>query len=435
MPRVQAEQAARRAFGEYGAHRRAEPHGVAVASARDSHRCRSPLRSSPAPARLEDAPSRRASLVATGIASVSIFTFVNAALLKPLPYQDPARLVAVFGSTASCPACSFSYADYQDWKRGNSVFRSFEIWQPDAYLWRSSGGVESLRAGRVSGGFFQTLGVTPILGRLFTAEDDEPSAPRAQCRAPSHLAGTPRRTRRHPRSVHHSRQQCLHHHRRPSSRLRVRPAGCRALGHNPRPRFLRKGPRVPPIFRPRPPEGRRLRLCGICQYQRDRLSTAKAVSRSPTWAGARVRDALKDESITGDIRPILLIPLAGPQFFFCSSPASTSPACSLLAEAGKPLRREMAVFGALGMFARLTRQLDHRSGPLLVALSVSFGLAAAWGAVDLTLAALIPERVLEACRSSRQLVSIIVCFSNCCPPSRFSRSPSLHGRAVALSDH
>src|SRR5271168_311454 len=112
-------------------------------------------------------------VVALGIAaSVTIFTFVNAALLKPLPYQAPSRLVAVFEHTSTCPECSFSYPDYQDWKSGNTVFRSLEIWEPNAYLWRSSAGVESLRVGRVSGGFFQTLGVTPILGRLFTAADD-----------------------------------------------------------------------------------------------------------------------------------------------------------------------------------------------------------------------------------------------------------------------
>jgi len=90
------------------------------------------------------------SVLALGIAaSVSIFMFVNAALLKPLPYQDSNRLVAVFGKTASCTECSLSYPDYLDWKRSNSVFRSFEIWQANAYLMRSSAGVESLRVARV----------------------------------------------------------------------------------------------------------------------------------------------------------------------------------------------------------------------------------------------------------------------------------------------
>ena len=63
-------------------------------------------------------------VVALGIAaSVTIFTFVNAALLKPLPYQAPSRLVAVFEHTATCPECTLSYPDYQDWKSANTVFQ------------------------------------------------------------------------------------------------------------------------------------------------------------------------------------------------------------------------------------------------------------------------------------------------------------------------
>ncbi len=98
-------------------------------------------------------------------ASVSIFAFVNAALLRPLPFQDPSRLAAVFEDTPSCPQCGISYPDYQDWKSSKQVFRSLEIWEDNAYLWRSPAGAVALRGGRVSGGFFQTLGVTPALGR------------------------------------------------------------------------------------------------------------------------------------------------------------------------------------------------------------------------------------------------------------------------------
>src|ERR1700760_3336075 len=101
-------------------------------------------------------------VLALGIAaSVTVFAFVNAALIKPLPYQDPARLVAVSGSTGSCHECSLSYLDYQDWKRANSVFRDIEIWEPTAFLLHWANSVEALRVGRVSGGFFTTLGVTP----------------------------------------------------------------------------------------------------------------------------------------------------------------------------------------------------------------------------------------------------------------------------------
>src|SRR5216683_1473749 len=69
-------------------------------------------------------------MLATGIcSSVAIFAFVDAAMLKPLPYQSPARLVGVYES-GSCGSerCPLSYPDYLDWKRLNTVFSSLDIY-------------------------------------------------------------------------------------------------------------------------------------------------------------------------------------------------------------------------------------------------------------------------------------------------------------------
>jgi hypothetical protein len=66
-------------------------------------------------------------ILALGIgASVAIFAFVDAALVKPLPYADPTRLVAVNESTAAFSQNPISYANYVDWKRLNTVFSSME---------------------------------------------------------------------------------------------------------------------------------------------------------------------------------------------------------------------------------------------------------------------------------------------------------------------
>ena len=53
-------------------------------------------------------------------ASIAIFAFVDAALIKPLPYPDPARLVEVTESAPMFPRAYLSYPDYQDWKRLNT---------------------------------------------------------------------------------------------------------------------------------------------------------------------------------------------------------------------------------------------------------------------------------------------------------------------------
>ena len=56
--------------------------------------------------------------------SVAIFGFVDAALLQPLPYHAPDRLMSVDESSAMCPRSNLSRADYEDWKRMN---RSFSV--------------------------------------------------------------------------------------------------------------------------------------------------------------------------------------------------------------------------------------------------------------------------------------------------------------------
>ncbi len=329
-------------------------------------------------------------VVALGIAaSVTIFTFVNAALLKPLPYQDPSRLVAVFEQTSTCSECNFSYPDYQDWKSGNTVFRSFEIWEFDHYLWRSSAGVESLRAGRVSGGFFQTLGVTPVLGRLFTAADDTPAAARAVVLP----YGTWKR-------LFGGRADIV------GQSITLDNNAYTVIGVLPR--DFQFAPRAAELWVT-------IRDLGVCETDRacrpftglarlkDGVAVSTALANTSTIAsqlqkqypqsnqgqGALVMPL--SDSITGEIRPILLILLAGSVVLLLIACVNIA---SLLLVRAEIRRREMAVRGALGAsFARLTRQLVMEAA-LLVAVSVSVGVAAAWGAVDL-LAALIPERVLR----------------------------------------
>ena len=109
--------------------------------------------------------------------SVSIFSFVDAALIKPLPYRDPACLVGVFESIAMCHFCNISYPDYLDWKQRNVVFSSFDIYQGNRFVLRTPTGPQSVTVARVSYGFLHTLGVSPLLGHDFAPGDNVPSAP------------------------------------------------------------------------------------------------------------------------------------------------------------------------------------------------------------------------------------------------------------------
>ena len=109
-------------------------------------------------------------------ATIAIFAFVDAVLIRPLPYRDSSRLVGVFERTEAFPQSNLSYADYLDWKKLNTVFASLSAYQGTGATLTASGGVERVAAARVSDDFFRTLGVEPTLGRNFHAGEDLPSA-------------------------------------------------------------------------------------------------------------------------------------------------------------------------------------------------------------------------------------------------------------------
>lgn len=114
-------------------------------------------------------------ILALGIgASVAIFAFVDAALLQPLSYRNPSRLMAVDESSAMFPRSNLSRYDYDDWKRMNHSFQSLEVYGNGGSLLHTPSGVMPVPVVRVSDGFFKTLGVKPMLGRDFLPGEDEP---------------------------------------------------------------------------------------------------------------------------------------------------------------------------------------------------------------------------------------------------------------------
>ena len=126
--------------------------------------------------------------LALGIgANTVIFTVANDFLLRPLPFGHSDRVVmvkcyarkiaqsgmAIQGGWADPP--SFKY-----WRDHNQVFEAMAAWADleDQYNLTGAEGPERVRAKQVTEGFFRVLGVAPILGRTFSASEDQPGGNR-----------------------------------------------------------------------------------------------------------------------------------------------------------------------------------------------------------------------------------------------------------------
>ena len=119
-------------------------------------------------------------VLALGIgANTAIFSVVNAALLRPLPYPESDRLMRLYHrppqqAFPGIPYFSVSPANYLDWEKQNHVFESMAIYSGRTLNLSGTGEPEQLFAARVSPEFFSTLRVQPMLGRVFTRYENEP---------------------------------------------------------------------------------------------------------------------------------------------------------------------------------------------------------------------------------------------------------------------
>jgi putative ABC transport system permease protein len=116
--------------------------------------------------------------LALGIgANTSIFSVVNAVLLRPLPYPQPDRLVLIRERTNLFDSGSVSLPNYLDWRANQRGFTDLALFRRgDANLSGATSDVEAERvsSARVSYNFLSALGVPPQLGRDFRESDDVP---------------------------------------------------------------------------------------------------------------------------------------------------------------------------------------------------------------------------------------------------------------------
>ena len=301
---------------------------------------------------------------------------MDAALIKPLPYADPTRLVDVTESVAMIPRANLSYLDYVDWKKLNKVFSSFDAYGGGGFILRTPNGTEPVPAARVTSGFFRTLGVTPLLGRDFYEGEDSPGA--------AAVVILPYSTWQ---NRFGGRVDIV------GQAITLDDAAFTVIGVLPR--DFQFAPRGNAEFwtalKPTPPcEVRRSchNLYGVARLK-DGVSIQAALANMQAIAKQleqQYPDSNRDqgaivsplsEVITRDIRPILLILLGGAGLLFVIACVNVS---SLLLVRSEGRMREIAVRSALGASSvRMTRQFVTESLVLvaagsLVALFVTYEL-------------------------------------------------------------
>src|SRR5215204_6494091 len=114
--------------------------------------------------------------LALGIgATITIFTIVNAVLLKNVPYREPERLVILQGSLSDkgvSQLMSISQTDLADWREHSTVFSDMSVWGSLAFNLEQGDKSQRLSAELVNQSYFSLLGLEPAVGRFFTPEED-----------------------------------------------------------------------------------------------------------------------------------------------------------------------------------------------------------------------------------------------------------------------
>jgi len=325
--------------------------------------------------------------MALGIgAAVAIFAFVENALIRPLPYNHPSRLTVIFGSIPLGPKFHLSFPDYYDLKKMNKVFSSFEAYDANGFMLTTPTGAVQAPGARVTAGFFRTLGILPVLGRDFLAGEDKPSAPRTVIL--SYGAWQKR---------YGGRKDVL------GQTVMLDGAANTIIGVLPQ--SFNFAPAEPAEFWTAEHDEGPCRGCHwlfglgrlkdgvtIEAAQADMTAIAQQLAKQYPDSNRTQGEAVfpLSEVVLGDIRPILLLLMAGAGLLLLIACVN---AANLLLVRTRSRMREIAVRGALGASRkRLVRQFVTE-GLVLAAVSTALGLTIADAAMRL-LTQLVPEQIL-----------------------------------------
>jgi putative ABC transport system permease protein len=112
--------------------------------------------------------------------SVAVFSLLNGMILRPLPFPDEDRVVFLNEAwpTEGYPRVKLSYADLADWRERQHSFSAMAAYRPDRFTLTGRGEPERLSGATVNAELFDVLGVAPLEGRTFRADEDRPGGER-----------------------------------------------------------------------------------------------------------------------------------------------------------------------------------------------------------------------------------------------------------------
>jgi putative ABC transport system permease protein len=119
--------------------------------------------------------------LALGIgANTALFSVVNGVLLKPLPFPQPDRLVFLMESSPArgIPRLGIAPPNFDDWRRQNGVFEAMAAVRERRFNLTGGDRPETLAGASVTPEFLRVMGIRPVLGRGFLAEEGRPGGPR-----------------------------------------------------------------------------------------------------------------------------------------------------------------------------------------------------------------------------------------------------------------
>ena len=347
--------------------------------------------------------------LALGIgASTAIFSVVNAALLRDLPYAEPGRLFHVWEVTPqkNFAQREFSYPDYQDYQN-NQSFEGIAAYTGGGGIMSGRGEPERVFAPAASANFFSVLGVQPFLGRTFQPGDEKQGAQRVvvlthgmwqqRLGGDQNIIGQPLTVNGDPHTV-----------------VGVLPAGFQ---------FALRNADMWRIYQPTDAQLTRRFMHGTNLIgrlkpgvdQQQALAELSVIAKrieqehNQSHAGTAVTLVPLQEQVVGQVRPILVVLLAAVGFVLLIACANVA---SLLLTRSLARQKEVAIRSALGANRwRVVRQLLTES-LLLAIVGGTVGLLIAYWGVD-ALVATLPDSQLSSLPflKSLRMDSTILAFS------------------------